>query len=195
MGLRQILARQFVRRSQIDSVRLPDGITDLYAYRLADLKNTKGYPVEISYTDPTPAAPSPLVVAKKSPRPYAAALLMDYLLSEPAQKFSRSSADLGSPRRTAHLSGPRHGGQRCAGIASDSRRRCGVGEALPATARGVLAEKVSARGRVTLRVDTTIAERAAQLKAAQEQAARAARARTAQQPAERVTPPGVYQAR
>jgi hypothetical protein len=39
------------------------------------------------------------------------------------------------------------------------------------------------------------AERAAQLKAAQEQAARAARARAAQQPAERVTPPGVYPAR
>jgi iron(III) transport system substrate-binding protein len=72
---------------------------DLYAYRLADLKNTKGCPVEISYTDPTPAAPSPLVVAKKSPRPYAAALLMDYLLSEPAQKilaeFGRLSARRG----------------------------------------------------------------------------------------------------
>lgn len=72
---------------------------DLYAYRLADLKNSKGCPVEISYTDPTPAAPSPLVVAKKSPRPYAAALLMDYLLSEPAQKtlaeFGRLSARRG----------------------------------------------------------------------------------------------------
>ena len=69
---------------------------DLYAYRLADLKYTKGCPVEISYTDPTPATPSPLVVAKKSPRPYAAALLMDYLLSAPAQKilaeFGRLSA-------------------------------------------------------------------------------------------------------
>ena len=72
---------------------------DLYAYRLADLKNTKGCPVEISYTDPTPAAPSPLVVAKKSPRPYAAALLMDYLLSESSQKilseFGRLSARRG----------------------------------------------------------------------------------------------------
>jgi len=27
MGLRQILARQFVRRSQVDSVMFPDGIT------------------------------------------------------------------------------------------------------------------------------------------------------------------------
>jgi iron(III) transport system substrate-binding protein len=69
---------------------------DLYAYRLADLKHTKGCPVEISYTDPTPATPSPLMMAKKSPRPYAAALLMDYLLSAPAQKilaeFGRLSA-------------------------------------------------------------------------------------------------------
>jgi ABC-type Fe3+ transport system substrate-binding protein len=63
---------------------------------LADLKHTKGCPVEISYTDPTPATPSPLMMAKKSPRPYAAALLMDYLLSAPAQKilaeFGRLSA-------------------------------------------------------------------------------------------------------
>ena len=69
---------------------------DLYAYRLADLKHTKGCPVEISYTDPTPATPSPLVMAKKSQRPYAGALLMDYLLSAPAQKilaeFGRLSA-------------------------------------------------------------------------------------------------------
>jgi iron(III) transport system substrate-binding protein len=75
------------------------GAIDLYAYRLADLKHSKGCPVEISYTDPTPATPSPLVVAKRSPRPYAAALLMDYLLSEPAQKilagFGRVSARRG----------------------------------------------------------------------------------------------------
>jgi iron(III) transport system substrate-binding protein len=60
---------------------------DLYAYRLADLKHTKGCPVEISYPDPTPATPSPVGVSKKSPRPYAAALLLDYILSEPAQKI------------------------------------------------------------------------------------------------------------
>lgn len=72
---------------------------DLYAYRLADLKHTKGCPVEISFPDPTPSAPGPLVMAKKAPRPYAAALLMDYLLSEAAQKilseFGRISARRG----------------------------------------------------------------------------------------------------
>jgi iron(III) transport system substrate-binding protein len=60
---------------------------DLYAYRVADLKNTKGCPVEILYPDPTPATPSPLGVAKKAPHPFAAALLTDYLLSDGAQKM------------------------------------------------------------------------------------------------------------
>ncbi len=60
---------------------------DLYVYRVADLKNTKGCPVEISYPDPTPATPSPLGIAKKAPHPFAAALLTDYLLSEIAQKI------------------------------------------------------------------------------------------------------------
>lgn len=60
---------------------------DLYAYRLADLKHRRGCPVEISYPDPTPATPSPVGVIKKTPRPYAAALLLDYILSEPAQRI------------------------------------------------------------------------------------------------------------
>ena len=60
---------------------------DLYAYRLADLKHSRGCPVEISYPDPTPATPSPVGIIKKTPRPYAAALLLDYILSEPAQKI------------------------------------------------------------------------------------------------------------
>ncbi len=60
---------------------------DLYAYRLADLKHRRGCPVEISYPDPTPATPSPVGVIKRTPRPYAAALLLDYILSEPAQRI------------------------------------------------------------------------------------------------------------
>lgn len=60
---------------------------DLYAYRLADLKHSRGCPVEISYPDPTPATPAPIGVVKKTPRPFAAALLLDYILSEPAQKI------------------------------------------------------------------------------------------------------------
>ena len=72
---------------------------DMYAYRLADLKHTRGCPVEISYPDPTPATPSPVGIVKKTSRPHAAALLLDYLLSEPAQKifadFGRISARRG----------------------------------------------------------------------------------------------------
>ena len=71
---------------------------DLYAYRLADLKRTRGCPVRYLTPDPAPATPSPVGVIKKTPRPYAAALL-DYILSEAAQKifadFGRNSARRG----------------------------------------------------------------------------------------------------
>jgi iron(III) transport system substrate-binding protein len=71
---------------------------DLYAYRLADLKHTRGCPVEISYPDPTPATPSPVGVIKKTPRPYAAALLLDYILSEPAQKIFSEAGRISARR-------------------------------------------------------------------------------------------------
>jgi len=60
---------------------------ELYAYRLAEVKNEKGCPVEIVYPDPTPGAVTPLVVAKRAPHAHAAALLVDYLLSEPGQRI------------------------------------------------------------------------------------------------------------
>ena len=59
---------------------------ELYAYRLAEMKR-KGCPIELIYPDPTPGAVTPLVVARRSPHPYAAALLVDYLLSESGQKI------------------------------------------------------------------------------------------------------------
>ncbi|HEY7220046.1 MAG TPA: extracellular solute-binding protein, partial [Candidatus Binatia bacterium] len=71
---------------------------DLYAYRLADLKHTRGCPVEISYPDPTPATPSPVGVIKKTPRPCAAALLLDYILSEPAQKIFSAGGRISARR-------------------------------------------------------------------------------------------------
>lgn len=71
---------------------------DLYAYRLADLKHTRGCPVEISYPDPTPATPSPVGVIKTTPRPYAAALLLDYLLSEPAQRIFAEAGRISARR-------------------------------------------------------------------------------------------------
>jgi iron(III) transport system substrate-binding protein len=59
---------------------------ELYAYRVAELKH-KGCPIELIYPNPTPGAITPLVVAKRSPHPYAASLLVDYLLSERGQKI------------------------------------------------------------------------------------------------------------
>ncbi|MBI4523231.1 MAG: extracellular solute-binding protein [Deltaproteobacteria bacterium] len=59
---------------------------ELYAYRLATVKYEKGCPVEMSFPDPTPGGVTPIVVAKRSPNPHAAALLLDYILSEPGQK-------------------------------------------------------------------------------------------------------------
>ena len=60
---------------------------ELYAYRLADVKHKKGCPVEIVYSDPTPATASPVSVSRTAPHPHAAALLMDYLLSQAGQKI------------------------------------------------------------------------------------------------------------
>ncbi len=59
---------------------------ELYAYRVAEMKH-KGCPIDLIYPDPTPGAVTPVVVARHSPHPYAAALLVDYLLSEPGQKI------------------------------------------------------------------------------------------------------------
>lgn len=59
---------------------------ELYAYRVAEQKH-KGCPIEMVYPEPTPGAVTPLVVARRSPHPYAAALLVDYLLSETGQKI------------------------------------------------------------------------------------------------------------
>ena len=80
---------------------------DLYAYRLADLKYTRGCPVEITFPDPTPATPSPVSIIKRTPRPHAAALLLDYILSEPAQRIftegGRTSGRRGIRPRYADL--------------------------------------------------------------------------------------------
>ena len=59
---------------------------EVYAFSMVNLKQ-KGCPVEIVFPDPVAGAVTPLYVAKRSSRPYAAALLVDYLLSEPGQKI------------------------------------------------------------------------------------------------------------
>ena len=59
---------------------------ELYAHRAAELK-AKGCPLEMVFPDPTIGGGVPLHVAKRSPHPYAASLLVDYLLSARGQRI------------------------------------------------------------------------------------------------------------
>ena len=74
---------------------------ELYAYRVVSLKHEKGCPVEIVYPDPTPGAVTPLSIAKRAPHPYAAALLVDYIISEPAQRILAERGRLSGRRGIA----------------------------------------------------------------------------------------------
>jgi iron(III) transport system substrate-binding protein len=71
---------------------------ELYAYRLADVKHKKGCPVEIVYSDPTPATASPISAVKAAPHPYAAALLVDFMLSQAGQKINAEFGRLSGRR-------------------------------------------------------------------------------------------------
>jgi len=71
---------------------------ELYAYRLASVKYEKGCPVEMVFPDPTPAGVTPIVIAKQSPNPYAAALLLDYILSEAGQRVLTEAGRLSGRR-------------------------------------------------------------------------------------------------
>lgn len=59
---------------------------ELYAHRAAELKQ-KGCPLEMVFPEPTIGSMGPLFIAKRAPHPYAAALLVDYLLSANGQKI------------------------------------------------------------------------------------------------------------
>jgi len=59
---------------------------ELYPYRVPELKE-KGCPIEMTFPSPTLGALTPLSVAKRSPHPYGATVLVDYLLSENGQRI------------------------------------------------------------------------------------------------------------
>jgi iron(III) transport system substrate-binding protein len=59
---------------------------ELYVSQIIGLKQ-KGCPVEMVFPNPTPGAVAPLGVARRAPHPYAAALWVDYLLSEDSQRI------------------------------------------------------------------------------------------------------------
>jgi len=70
---------------------------ELYAYRVSDLKR-KGCPVQMVFPNPTPGALAPTIVAKRSLRPYGAALLLDYILSMRAQRILLNNGSLSGRR-------------------------------------------------------------------------------------------------
>ena len=60
---------------------------ELYASRVAEMKR-KGCPIELVYPDPwTPSGASFIMLARRAPHPYGAALLADYLLSKAGQRI------------------------------------------------------------------------------------------------------------
>lgn len=60
-------------------------VVQAFAYRVAEMK-LKGAPLGIAFPDPTVVTISPIQIAKHPPHPHAAALFIDYLLSEESQK-------------------------------------------------------------------------------------------------------------
>jgi len=61
---------------------------ELYAYRVAQMKHEKKCPIELIFTRPTPAASAQLWGATAAaPHPHAAALFMDFILSEEGSRL------------------------------------------------------------------------------------------------------------
>lgn len=77
---------------------------ELFAYRVAEFKH-KGCPVEMVFPDPTPGSLSLLYLVARSPHPYAAALLVDYVLSKTGQRLLAEKG-LYSARRGIKLKYP-----------------------------------------------------------------------------------------
>jgi len=59
---------------------------ELLDYRVAEFKH-KGCPIEMVFPDPTTGALTLLYAARHSPHPYAATLLVDYMLSDTGQRI------------------------------------------------------------------------------------------------------------
>jgi iron(III) transport system substrate-binding protein len=69
----------------VGSGEVPLALT-AYSYRVEQMKNVEGAPVELLYLPPVVALPTGAGVFKKAPHPYAALLLLDFYLSD-AQKI------------------------------------------------------------------------------------------------------------
>ena len=71
---------------------------ELYASRVVELIK-RGCPAEMVFVDPVPAAVTPLYVVKRSPHPFGASLLVDYILSDRGQRILSEKGLLHSGRR------------------------------------------------------------------------------------------------
>jgi iron(III) transport system substrate-binding protein len=69
----------------VGSGEVPLALT-AYSYRVEQMKNIEGAPVEIAYLPPVVAMPTGAGVYRKAPHPYAALLLLDFYLTD-AQKI------------------------------------------------------------------------------------------------------------
>jgi iron(III) transport system substrate-binding protein len=69
----------------VGSGEVPLALT-AYSYRVEQMKNIEGAPVELLYLPPVVALPTGAGVFKKAPHPYAALLLLDFYLTD-AQKI------------------------------------------------------------------------------------------------------------
>ena len=68
---------------------------ELHAYQILQAKREKGCPIGMTFTDPTPASTGSHVgITKAAPHPYAAALLVDFMLSNEGAKIVADSGRL-----------------------------------------------------------------------------------------------------
>jgi ABC-type Fe3+ transport system substrate-binding protein len=83
----------------------------LYSHRLMILMEN-GAPVGLVFLDPVASVPKMLMLARRAPHPYAAALFIEWALSSEAQQFvgmtiGRSPARRGQPQRYPKLGEPK----------------------------------------------------------------------------------------
>ena len=72
---------------------------EVYAYRVAQVKNEQRCPAGLSFPNPTPGSPgSQLGVTKNAPHPHAAALFLDFILGVEGSKLLASTGRLPARR-------------------------------------------------------------------------------------------------
>jgi iron(III) transport system substrate-binding protein len=81
----------------VGSGEVPLALT-AYSYRVEQMKNVEGAPVELLYLPPVVALPTGAGVFKKAPHPYAALLLLDFYLTDVQKILADREAVVTDPR-------------------------------------------------------------------------------------------------